>query len=217
MTYSMDLILIMVIPALTILLILNYEIIKVLFYRGAFSKADLLMTSSALKYYSFGLIGTGVNLLVDKVYYALHDSKTPMKIAIIAVGINIALNLMLIGPMKHNGLALATSMSVIFAAVVKFLGLKKKNIAVEYRKMFMVFIKVLLSSGVMGLFVFLLAHFSINIASGEATWQFVKLLAVCGVGMLVYALMLYVLKVEEFLEIMRHLVERFRVRSRGKK
>ena len=159
------------------------------------------MTASALFFYSLGLIGSGVSLLVDKVYFSLQDSKTPMKIGMIAVAINIALNLMLVGPMKHNGLALATSISGTFAATVKFLCLRKKNIAVEYRKMFETFLKAAVSSLVMGIFVYILAFSLIDIPLGEATWQFVKLLAVCASGALVYGVMLYMLRVEEVREI----------------
>lgn len=201
MTYSMDLILLMVVPALTGLVVLSYPIIKVLFYRGAFTENNVAMTSSALFFYSLGLLGAGVSLLVDKVYFALHDSKTPMKIGMVAVALNIALNLILVGPMKHNGLALATSITGTFAATVKFVGLKRKNIAVEYRKMFSTFIKASISSAVMGFAVYMLGLKFVDIPSGEATWQFVKLACVCVTGAFVYGVMTYVLKVDEVREI----------------
>ncbi len=208
MTYSMNLILLMVIPALTGLMVLSYPVIKVLFFRGAFTETNVAMTSSALFFYSLGLIGAGVSLLVDKVYFALHDSKTPMKIGMIAVAINIALNFALVGSMKHNGLALATSIAGTFAATVKFLGLKKKNIGVEYRRMFETFVKAAVSSAVMGIAVYVLAFRFIDITYGEATWQFVKLMMVCLSGAAVYGISVYLLKVEEAREIVDKLAEK---------
>jgi putative peptidoglycan lipid II flippase len=209
MTYSMDLILIMVVPALTGLAVLNYPIIKVLFYRGAFTETNVAMTSSALFFYSLGLVGAGVSLLVDKVYFALHDSKTPMKIGMVAVALNIALNVILVGPMKHNGLALATSIAGTFAATVKFLGLRKKNISVEYRKMFTTFIKAAAASVVMGIAVYFAGYRIIDIYSGLVLARFAKLIGVCAIGTIVYGVMVYMLKVEEVREITDKLSSKF--------
>lgn len=203
MTYSMNLILLMVLPTMTGLGILSYPVIKVLFFRGAFTETNVLMTSSASIFYAIGLIGAGVSLFVDKVYFALNDSKTPMKVGMMAVGVNIILNLALVGPMKHNGLALATSVAATFAATVKFVGLRKKNIDMEYRKMFRTFLQASFASIVMGAVVYILAYVVIEIPSGEALWQFAKLMSVCGAGALVYAGMLYMLRVEEFCEIIK--------------
>jgi len=147
------------------------------------------------------------------VYFALHDSKTPMKIGIMAVAMNILLNLILVGPMKHNGLALATSVAGTFAALVKFLLLKKKKISVEYRKMLNTFIKAAVSAVTMGVFVYAMAKHVVYIPGGEASWQFVKLVAVCAFGAMVYAVMLYVFKVEEFIEILWHFKEKLKGNS----
>ena len=201
MTYCMDLILLMVVPSLVGLTVLSYPIIKVLLFRGAFTENNVIMTASALFFYSWGLIGSGVSLLVDKVYFSLQDSKTPMKIGMMAVAVNIAFNLLLVGPMKHNGLALATSIAGTFAATAKFLGLRKKNIAVEYRKMFSTFLKASLASAIMGIAVYYLAFELVDIYSGLVLERFGKLLGICMSGVAVYGLMVYVLRVEEVIEV----------------
>ena len=202
MTYCMNLILLMVVPAMTGLLVLSYPVIKVLLFRGAFTETNVIMTSSALFFYSIGLIGAGVSLLVDKVYFALQDSKTPMKIGMAAVGINIVLNLLLVGPMGHNGLALATSIAGTFAAIVKFLGLRKKNIAVEYRKMFSTFAKATAAATIMGIAVYFLAYGVVDIYSGLVLERFAKLLGICLFGAAIYGAAVYLLKVDEAREVM---------------
>jgi len=201
MTYSINLILLIVIPALTGLIILNRPIIQTLFFRGAFTERNVFMTSSALVFYSIGLAGSGMSLLVNKVYFAMNDSFTPMKMGFLTVALNIILNLLLVGPMGHNGLALATSIAGTFSATLLFWGLRKKKISVEYRRISKVFLKATFSSIIMGVVVFLLSNNFVEIAKGEASWQFVKLIAVCGIGAIVYGLLLYIFKVEEVREI----------------
>jgi len=201
MTYSINLILLIVIPALTGLIILNRSIIQTLFFRGAFTERNVFMTSSALVFYSIGLAGSGMSLLVNKVYFAMNDSFTPMKMGFLTVALNIILNLLLVGPMGHNGLALATSIAGTFSATLLFWGLRKKKISVEYRRISKVFLKATFSSIIMGVVVFLLSNNFVEIAKGEASWQFVKLIAVCGIGAIVYGLLLYIFKVEEVREI----------------
>src|SRR5699024_332609 len=64
-----------------------------------------MMTSSALVFYSFGLVGNGVKSMLTRVFYSLKDTKTPMINSAYALGLNFIFNLILIQFMGHNGLA----------------------------------------------------------------------------------------------------------------
>ena len=109
----------LIIPSTFGLIILREPIIEVLFERGAFDNAATLNTAFALAFYAIGLLAfSGVKLFVSA-FYAIGDTKTPVKIAIIAMLINIVLNIILMGPLKHGGLALATAL----ASWVNLLGL----------------------------------------------------------------------------------------------
>jgi putative peptidoglycan lipid II flippase len=57
-------------------------------------------------------------------YYARQDTKTPVKIGIQAMAVNMVLNLALVGPLQHTGLALATSLAAFFNAYMLYRGLK---------------------------------------------------------------------------------------------
>ncbi len=104
------------IPITLLIVLLGKDIIRILFMRGAFDLAALDMSYSALVYYSVGLIFLCLNRVIIPVFYAHKNTKTPVKISIYIVFINVVLNIILMQFMQHNGLALATSI----AAVLQF-------------------------------------------------------------------------------------------------
>ncbi len=65
--------------------------------------------------------------MLNRVYYSFQDTKTPMINGALAVGLNVVLNLLLIKPMGHSGLALATSISATFTTLLLFVDLRKKS------------------------------------------------------------------------------------------
>jgi len=78
--------------------------------------ADARAAAAALQAYTLGLLGfTGVKVLAPA-FFAQQDTKTPVRFATVAVGSNIALNLLLIGPLAHVGLALATGLAALLQA-----------------------------------------------------------------------------------------------------
>ncbi|WP_088007038.1 murein biosynthesis integral membrane protein MurJ [Indiicoccus explosivorum] len=116
----------LVIPSTVGILVFSEEIVRFLFGRGEFGEVEVWMTSGALFFYAFGLLGIGLREVLVNVFYSLEDSKTPMVNACWTVGINISLNLILSIFMGINGLALATSISALFSAVFLYNSLVKK-------------------------------------------------------------------------------------------
>jgi putative peptidoglycan lipid II flippase len=98
-------------PATAGLIALAGPIVSVLFRRGEFGANDLDMTARALVYYSAGLCPVAAVRVAAPVFYARKDAVTPVRIAVISIILNILLSIVLMGPMKHVGLALATSLS----------------------------------------------------------------------------------------------------------
>ncbi|MDT8396556.1 MAG: murein biosynthesis integral membrane protein MurJ [bacterium] len=104
-------------PAALGLIALKMPIIATLFGRGAFSNADVAGSATALLFYSAGLpLFIGIKIL-GRAFFALENTRTPFAAAGAALAVNIVLNLLLMGPMGHGGLALATSL----ASAVNFL------------------------------------------------------------------------------------------------
>jgi len=121
-SFSLRLIMFVTIPAMVALIILRVPIISVLFQRGQFDIASTIPTAQALLYYAVGLWAFSCIRVVVSAFYALQDTRTPVKIAIVALLVNVIMGIALMFPMKHSGLALATSIAsavnIIILAVI---------------------------------------------------------------------------------------------------
>ncbi len=100
-------------PAMVGIIMLRYPIVHVFFEHGAFTAADTHGTTSALAAYAVGLWAfAGIRIIVAA-FYALHDTKTPALAAALAMLVNIVLAVILMRPLAHVGLALATALSAM--------------------------------------------------------------------------------------------------------
>ena len=123
----------LMIPATLCMIFLARPVVHVLLARGAFTAESTLLTSSALIYYSAGLLFYGAVKITVPVFYAMKDTKTPVKIAISCMGLNIILNFVfttlfirtgLAQPLA--GLALATSVSALVNFFLLRIALRRK-------------------------------------------------------------------------------------------
>ena len=125
-SYALRMVFFITIPALVGLIVLREPIVQLLFQRGAFDATTTDMTAVALLYYAVGLWAySGVRIVVAT-FYALQDTTTPVKLAVISLLVNIVLSILLMGPMRHGGLALATSLASGIHLVLLILALKKR-------------------------------------------------------------------------------------------
>lgn len=110
-------------PAAAALYVLAEPIIASVFQYGALTAFDVSMAALALKAYAIGLPGfVGVRIFAPG-FFARQDTRTPVRFAVVALGINITLNLALIVPLAHAGLALATGVAAIANAMMLLRGL----------------------------------------------------------------------------------------------
>ncbi len=109
--FSLETILFIMFPMTVMLMLFATSIIRVLFERGEFTAYSTGITSSVLFYMSIGLASfAGVKIMVTA-FHASQDTKTPVKVAAICLVINGVLNLILMGPMKVGGIALASAIA----------------------------------------------------------------------------------------------------------
>jgi len=90
---------------------LGHPLIEWLFEHGAFTAEDTARTFNALRFYALGLVPYGLVAVLTRAFYALKDGKSPVWLSALAVGVNVALSLALVGPMAVGGLALATGIA----------------------------------------------------------------------------------------------------------
>jgi putative peptidoglycan lipid II flippase len=99
------------IPASVGLIALQMPITRLLFQRGQFGPVETAATAWALGWYAVGLTGFSTTRIVAQAFYALGDSRTPVRLALMAVGVNVVVAVAVMWPMGHGGLALASSVA----------------------------------------------------------------------------------------------------------
>lgn len=194
---GINIILIVTVPATIGLLLLAEPIVYLFFERNAFDEVATMMTSGALIFYSLGLVGASLRLMLNKVYYSFQDTKTPMINGAIAVVINLVLNLILIKPMGHRGLALATSISATVTTIMLFLSLRKKIGSIGLTKYLICFLKTLGASLIMGLVVYYIYYKLGALLPTKKIIQMLVLLGSVAAGAIVYFVLCIVFKIEE--------------------
>jgi len=125
-SYSLRFIAFFTIPASVALIVLQVPIIASLFQRGRFTLLDTHQTAVALLWYTVGLWAFSGLKVVTQAFYSLKDTKTPVWVSVGAVAVNTVVGVLLMGPMKHGGLALATSVAAAFNFMVLFVILVKR-------------------------------------------------------------------------------------------
>jgi putative peptidoglycan lipid II flippase len=182
-------------PALAGLMVLAQPIIMVLFMRGEFSQETVIQVSYALFSYLSGLLSFMFIKVLAPGYYARQDTKTPVKIGIIAMVSNMAFNLMLAPFFGFVGLAIATTMSATLNAWLLYRGLKQAGVY-HLSKSTKIFIgKLVLSALVMAGVVYQLSNdFDVWLAM-SFTEQVQQLIVCIGGGCLSYFVMIALLGV----------------------
>jgi len=101
----------LVLPCAAALLAIGGPIVGVLFERGAFGPAEARATALALAAYGFGLPAFVLIKVLAPFFFAREDTATPVRIGLWAMGLNVVFNLILVWPLAHVGIALATALS----------------------------------------------------------------------------------------------------------
>ncbi|MBD3671887.1 MAG: murein biosynthesis integral membrane protein MurJ, partial [Planctomycetaceae bacterium] len=123
---GMKLVLAIGIPAGVGLIVIAAPLAEVLFQRGEFDTHDTLQTARMIRAYGVGVWAFCSLLIVNRVYFALKDYTTPLRIGTAAVIVNLTLNFTLIWPLGGAGLALATSLASMFQVLVSAHFLKRQ-------------------------------------------------------------------------------------------
>lgn len=119
-------ILFFVLPAVVFLMVFPLPLVNLVYRRGMFDASAASMTAEALFYYAPGLLFFALNHLVTRAFYSLHDTRTPVKIGLWAVLLNIVLDLWFVRIFDFGGVALATSFAAFFQCVFLVYFLRRK-------------------------------------------------------------------------------------------
>lgn len=202
-TKGMNIILIISLPCSLGAMLYSNPVVQLVYERGAFDGASTELTAGAFFYYAIGLTFVAFNALQVKAYYAMEDMKTPVICGIIGAAVNISLNLLLVGPMAHRGLALATSIAAIVNALLLYYLMRRKypkaSPVIDRLKVVKITLAALTAIGVSWLsYIGLLDGLDVN--------AIISLIVAVACACVVYLIGLKVLRIEE-LSMLRDLIK----------
>ncbi|ADL51857.1 murein biosynthesis integral membrane protein MurJ [Clostridium cellulovorans] len=205
---GVNLIFLLMIPGAIGLLVLREPLITLYLKRGSFGDMEVLMTSSALLFYIPTMVIYGMRDVLNRGFFSLNESKLPMYNA----GLNILLNIVFcyfaIGNLGIRGLALANSLATFFATVILMLTLSRKTNGLDFRRLFISFIKITASSALMGLTVYILNNIIIKHFEHTISGSLISVIVSALIGASIYGLLLYILKEKEFLTYIKMIFNR---------
>ncbi|MFK8011661.1 MAG: murein biosynthesis integral membrane protein MurJ [Marinicellaceae bacterium] len=201
--WALNLGLFIAIPAATGLLVLANEVIITLFQYGAFDDQSTEMTAISLMAYMLALPAFIINKILLPAFYSRKDTRTPVRIGIIAMFANMGLNFIFVAILYyldfialHVGLALASAVSGWMQTIMLYRGLLKMKVVPTGVIEWAVVYKITLSSLLMaGSIVMLLSQFG---SWAELTWfwRSLNLFYLIIIGVLVYISSLYFMKIQ---------------------
>ena len=150
---TLRLVFLLTLPAALWLAVLSRPVVAVLYQHGRFHGSDTIATASALVMYCVGLPAFAAVTVLTRAFYALGETRIPVQASFVSVAINLALNLLFIGPLRflgleHNGLALATSATSIVNLLQLAFYLRRRVGPLEGRRMLNTIVRVFLAAGV---------------------------------------------------------------------
>ena len=207
---TLRVVLLLAIPASLGLVLLRVPLVQVLYQRGQFDSRSTQMVAWALLWYAAGLVGHALVEILSRAFYALHDTRTPVRVGVLTMGLNIGLSILFsilfvrLGWMPHGGLALANSLSTALESAALLLLMRKRLSGLQGRQIWIGVGQALLATGLMSLAILL--------------WQALiggrsALLVLSGgllLGLFVYTLLLWLLKVPELRRLLQVLKDKIK-------
>ena len=128
--WALRLVLVFALPASLGLIVLAQPLLATIFYGGEFTALDVSMATASLIAYALGILGFILVKVLTPGYFSRQDTRTPVRIGIYSLVLNMMLNVVFVlGLIRggfyapHAGLALATTLSALFNAVLLYKGL----------------------------------------------------------------------------------------------
>jgi putative peptidoglycan lipid II flippase len=151
-SFGLRLVFFIMFPAMAGLIVLRVPIVNLLLEHGQFDRVSTQGTASALLFYAVGLWSMAGYRIVAQAFYSLQDTKTPVKIALVAFLANMLLSsaFIFLTPLAHGGLALATSLASMLNITLLTYMLRKKIGRIDARRIGVSLLKIIPASVAMG-------------------------------------------------------------------
>lgn len=182
-------------PSALGIIVLSEPIIHIIYERGAFTYEDTVKTAQAISVFALGIPAFVLAKILTPIFYANHDTKTPLKVTIYSLLANTILNIILMIPLKHVGIALGSSMAAWYNVWLLYIYTKKHGHFSIDSKLYLFCRKVLVSCVTMMVVILLIKYYYSSYYFSESLLVKSSILAMTIlVGMMVYFLMIYYYK-----------------------
>lgn len=196
------------IPILILMMIFTEPLIRLIFQHGKFNAESTQMVSIALIYQAFQMLPYFARDSLTRVFYAFHDSKTPLLVGLLAIGLKFLLNLWLVPIYEVAGITFSITIITFFNMILLGLLSKRHIKDLGFKEMLAPFLKLSVAGAVMaGVILLVNQGLSGMTLTGVAEYLCMALTALLGCG--VYLLLTLVLKVSEAEYLKTRLLGRF--------
>lgn len=205
----------LVIPASVVLLILKLPVVRLVYGAANFPWEATIRTSYALAFFSLSVFSQSAVYLLNRAFYAMKDTLTPVKVSILTIVVSISLSTFFVKYMNFGVWSVAMSFSiasVLDLALLMWL-LHKKVGGFDIERLFMPFIKICYSAVLMGLSLYVpMKVLDIGVLDTTRTLPLLMLTVIAGfAGIVSYLFFTWLLKVEE-VELLYKLIRRFKAK-----
>lgn len=178
-------------PAMVCLIVLAAPFIISLFAYGHFNAYDVIMTRKSVLAYSFGLPAFMLVKVLSAGFYAQQDTKTPVKIGVISIIANMILNAVLVFPLAHAGLALASALGSWLNTALLFWYLAKRGIYRVQKHWWKFALQMLVANSLLAAALWFLAGDPMDWLNHHFLWRLGHIALLGGVGITLYFVTLW--------------------------
>jgi len=183
-------------PAAVGLWLWGAPLVQLLLERGEFTAASTQAVAYTLQFFALGLVAHSALEIITRAFYALHDTRTPVVVGVAAMGVNVILSLLLIGPLAQGGLALANSIATTVETLALAWLIRRRIGGIDGRRMAKTIARSGLAASAMGLALIGLTQLPIESVLIRGTGGI-------AIGGIVYGAAALALRVEELRSVIR--------------
>lgn len=196
--------LLLVIPATLGMMALSKALVSLVYLRGEFNANDVIITASILNSYAPFIIFQSLSDVIDKGFYSVGDSKTPVIVVVIQQFINIIINLILIRFFGLNGIAIATSISCLLGALMMMFMFRKNFGRMKLKTTLISLLKI----SVLSLIMAFIAHNLYSLLSARISMLLSVFLTVL-VAVIFYGFFILLARIPEVMTLVNTLYHKF--------
>lgn len=184
------------IPTTIFLALFSYDIVKIIFFRGNFDENSLILTSNAVSIYSIAILFSSIKIVLFKVFYAVQDTSSPTKSAIISILLNIVLTIILVKYFQYVGIIVATIIASIVSSILLIVMFYKKIGKLFTKDMILKLSKIIIASIILAISALFIKNVTSKIILADTLINTIIKLGITFVSCFaIYALLLLIMKV----------------------